>query len=81
MRVPDGLGDELELGGEVPEVPDVPVVEVVEVVELVEVVAALATSAPPTTRPEVSAPAASTLLRRICMGSLSFVRSQTHSGW
>ena len=40
--------------------PELPVV--------VEVVAALATSAPPARRPEVSAPMASTLRRRICMG-------------
>ena len=40
--------------------PELPVV--------VEVVAALATSAPPARRPEVSAPMASTLRRRIVMG-------------
>jgi hypothetical protein len=45
-------------------VPELPVV--------VEVVAALATSAPPVTSPVVSAPMASTLRRRICMGGLPF---------
>jgi hypothetical protein len=43
----------------VPVFPEFPVV--------VDVVAALATRAPPATRPDVSAPAASTLRRRICM--------------
>jgi hypothetical protein len=41
-------------------VPELPVA--------VDVVAALATSAPPATRPDVNAPMASTLRRRICMG-------------
>jgi len=50
--------DELEL------VPELPV--------LVEVVAALAASAPPVTRPAVSAPTASMLRRRICMGGMPF---------
>lgn len=59
---PDAFDDELELEPEFPVEPVVP-----------EVVAALATSAPPTTRPEVSAPAASTLRRRICI-SFPFVR-------
>jgi hypothetical protein len=45
--------DELEL------VPELPVV--------VDVVAALATRAPPATRPDVNAPTARTLRRRICM--------------
>ena len=45
-------------------VPELPVV--------VDVVAALATSAPPVTSPVVSAPMASTLRRRICMGGLPF---------
>ncbi len=55
-------------------VPELPVV--------VEVVAALATSAPPVTSPVVSAPMASTLRRRICMGGLPFVScgTPTHSG-
>jgi hypothetical protein len=44
--------------------PELPVV--------VEVVAALATSAPPANRPEVNAPMASTLRRRICMGVCTF---------
>ena len=43
----------------VPVLPELPVA--------VDVVAALATSAPPVTRPDVSAPTASTLRRRICM--------------
>ena len=54
------LVDELE----VELVPELPVV--------VEVVAALATSAPPVTSPVVSAPMASTLRRRICMGGVPF---------
>ena len=49
--------DELEL------VPEFPVV--------VDVVAALATSAPPARSPEVSAPTARTLRKRICMGCLA----------
>jgi hypothetical protein len=64
--VVDALEVELE--------PELPVV--------VEVVAALATSAPPARRPELSAPMASTLRRRICMGVCTFrVReAPTHSG-
>lgn len=59
---PDELDAELELDVDVePEFPVEP-----------DVVAALATSAPPTTRPDVSAPTASTLRRRICMKCLSF---------
>ena len=54
--VVDALEVELE--------PELPVV--------VEVVAALATSAPPARRPELSAPMASTLRRRICMGVCTF---------
>jgi hypothetical protein len=45
-------------------VPEFPVV--------LDVVAALATNAPPARRPEVSAPMASTLRRRICMMVLPF---------
>ncbi len=55
--------DELEVGL-VPELPVDPVVEVV---------AALATSAPPTRRPELRAPTASTLRRRNGMSSIPFV--------
>jgi hypothetical protein len=44
----------------VPVLPERPVV--------VDVVAALATSAPPAMRPDVNAPVASTVRRRICMG-------------
>jgi hypothetical protein len=44
----------------VPVFPELPVV--------VDVVAALATNAPPAMRPDVSAPVARTLRRRICMG-------------
>ncbi|HEX4434110.1 MAG TPA: hypothetical protein VH012_04730 [Acidimicrobiales bacterium] len=60
FELDDGVvvDDELEL---VPELPDV-----------VDVVAALATIAPPATRPEVSAPAARTLRRRICMACVPF---------
>jgi hypothetical protein len=46
-------------------VPELPVV--------VDVVAALATSAPPATRPEVSAPVASTLRKRNDMGVCPFI--------
>ena len=49
----------------VPVLPELPVV--------VDVVAALATSAPPATRPDVSAPMASTLRRRICMSVCPFL--------
>jgi hypothetical protein len=62
FEVDDGvLEDELELE------PELPVV--------VDVVAALATSAPPARSPEVSAPTARTLRKRICMAcrALSFV--------
>ncbi len=45
-------------------VPELPVV--------VEVVAALATNAPPVRSPALSAPTASTLRRRICMGGVPF---------
>jgi hypothetical protein len=46
--------------------------EPVPVLSVLEVVAALATSAPPATRPEVSAPAASTLRKRMCMRCCPF---------
>ena len=52
--------DELEVAL----VPELPVV--------VEVVAALATNAPPVRSPALSAPTASTLRRRICMGGVPF---------
>ena len=52
--------DELEVAL----VPEFPVV--------VEVVAALATNAPPVRSPALSAPTASTLRRRICMGGVPF---------
>jgi hypothetical protein len=51
--------DELEL------LPEFPVV--------VDVVAALATSAPPARSPDVSAPTARTLRKRICMASCPFI--------
>ena len=58
--------DEGAVGGDEPELlPELPVV--------VDVVAALATSAPPARSPEVRAPTASTLRRRICMVALPFV--------
>ena len=58
---------------EEPEVEELDVVLVPEpVLPVLEVVAALATSAPPAKRPEVSAPTASTLRRRICMGCCPF---------
>ncbi|HEY3587799.1 MAG TPA: hypothetical protein VGK85_11630 [Myxococcaceae bacterium] len=53
----DVEGFDVEL---VPVFPELPVV--------VGVVAASATSAPPATRPDVNAPMASTLRKRICMG-------------
>jgi hypothetical protein len=52
--------------GVVVEEPDVELVPEFPVVE-VEVVAALATSAPPARSPEVSAPTARTLRKRMCM--------------
>jgi hypothetical protein len=55
---------ELDVGAVVDELPVEPVPELPVVVD---VVAALATSAPPATRPEVSAPTASTLRARIFM--------------
>ena len=58
---------------EEPEVEELDVVLVPEpVLPVLEVVAALATSAPPAKRPVVSAPIASTLRRRICMGCCPF---------
>ena len=58
---------------EEPEVEELDVVLVPEpVLPVLEVVAALATSAPPAKRPEVSAPTASTLRRRICMSCCPF---------
>jgi hypothetical protein len=78
--------DELELPVPVFPAPEVPVFElddgvVLEELELVpelpvvvDVVAALATSAPPATRPDVSALIARTLRRRICMSCCPFVR-------
>ena len=71
---------ELEGGVAVDElVPEVPLDPVFPVLE---VVAALATNAPPARRPEVSAPMASTLRRRICMTVLPFIScgAPTRSG-
>ncbi len=65
----DDGADVDELGvdeSDVEPVPELPVEPVVEVV------AALATSAPPATRPEVSAPIASTLRKRNGMGTIPF---------
>jgi hypothetical protein len=64
VLVPDDgvVVDELEL------VPELPV--------LVEVVAALAASAPPVTRPAVSAPTPSMLRRRSRMGVVPFIRGK-----
>jgi len=56
--------------GVVPAVPDVELAP--ELPAAVDVVAASATSAPPARRPDVSAPTASTLRRRICMVVLPF---------
>ncbi len=58
-RVDGVVVDEFEL------VPELPVV--------VDVVAAVAASAPPATRPDVSAPMATTLRSRICMPVCPFV--------
>ena len=80
---PEELLEDPELVLPVPELPElVPDAGVVvdelpvelepELPVVVEVVAALATSAPPARRPEVSAPMASTLRRRICMGVCTF---------
>jgi hypothetical protein len=75
------VGEELDVEEPelVPElVPEVPELDVVpELPVVVDVVAALATSAPPATRPDVSAPMASTLRRRICMVGISFRVSQS----
>ncbi len=61
----DGVDvDELEDGVDVELVPELPVEPVVEVV------AAFATNAPPTRRPELSAPTASTLRRRNGMSGI-----------
>ena len=57
--------------GVVVEEPDVELVPELPEVE-VEVVAALATSAPPATSPEVSAPTARTLRKRMCMAGVPF---------
>jgi hypothetical protein len=63
LELDDGVvPEELELLPEFPEFPEFPELPVV-----VDVVAALATSAPPATRPDVSAPMARTLRSRICM--------------
>jgi hypothetical protein len=58
---------------EEPELEELEVeLEPVPVLPVLEVVAALATSAPPAKRPVVSAPTASTLRRRTCMGCCPF---------
>lgn len=76
--------DELEEPDPVLPDPELPVFEledgvVVEELELVpefpvvvDVVAALATSAPPARSPDVSAPTARTLRKRICIGCVPF---------
>jgi hypothetical protein len=64
---------ELELEPDEGVVADVPDVELEpEFPVAVDVVAALATSAPPARSPEVRAPTARTLRRRICMGVQPF---------
>jgi hypothetical protein len=65
---------ELDEGDVVEEEPDVELVP--EFPEAVDVVAALATSAPPASRPEVSAPTARTLRKRMCMTDVPFVSVQ-----
>jgi hypothetical protein len=52
---------------------DVPEVELEPELPVVDVVAALATSAPPARSPEVSAPTATALRSRMCMGICPFV--------
>jgi hypothetical protein len=69
---PDELDDVPELEFDVEPLPEFEVDTEPEL-PVEPVVAALATSAPPTTSPEVSAPTASTLRRRICIRSLSFI--------
>ena len=64
---------ELDDGVVVEEFEDEPEPELVPVLPVVGVVAALATSAPPARRPDVSAPIASTLRKRICMRWLPFL--------
>jgi hypothetical protein len=76
LELDDGVvEDELDVEGFdvelVPVFPELPVV--------VDVVAASATSAPPATRPDVSAPMASTLRKRICMGALPCLLVPAHS--
>ncbi len=70
LELPDPELPELVLGAGVVDELDVELEPELPVV--VEVVAALATSAPPARRPEVSAPMASTLRRRICMSVCTF---------
>ncbi len=81
---PDGVLAEPELVLPEPVLPEPELDDGVEVEELlvepepefpvvVDVVAALATSAPPATRPEVSAPMPITLRRRIFIGCLPFI--------
>jgi len=65
---PELLLFELDEGAVVEE----PEVELVPEFPEVEVVAALATSAPPARSPEVSAPAARTLRKRMCMTVVPF---------
>jgi hypothetical protein len=77
LVLPDPEVPELEPDdGVVVEEPDVEELlvelEPVPVLPVPDVVAALATSAPPATRPEVSAPTAKTLRRRICMSCCPF---------
>jgi hypothetical protein len=80
---PDDVLEDPELVLLDPEFPVLELVDGVEVDEFVaelvpvlpvvlDVVAALATNAPPARRPDVSAPMASTLRRRICMVVLPF---------
>jgi hypothetical protein len=65
-----GLPEGVLVGGLLVDEPDD---ELVPELPVVLEVAAAATSAPPATRPVVSAPMANTLRRRICMGGLPFV--------
>jgi hypothetical protein len=85
---PDDVLEEPELVLLDPEFPVLELVDGVEVDEFVaelvpvlpvvlDVVAALATNAPPARRPDVSAPMASTLRRRICMMDFPFISSVT----
>jgi hypothetical protein len=73
LELDDGVvEDELDVEGF-----DVELEPVFPELPVVDVVAASATSAPPATRPDVSAPMARTLRKRICMGGCPFLSLST----